>query len=118
MKHIKSSQFLFIDDDGQEKIFLREKYFEFVCLLITDFFNKKIIENEFHYYFISLLNNLEDYESVDYINHQIPYHWALSIIQNKHTTDSYTPEELEQLLEFSSKFDKQNNLNSFIIACP
>lgn len=48
----------------------------------------------------------------------ITYHWALSIIQNKHTTDSYTPEELEQLLEFSSKFDKQNNLTPFIIARP
>jgi len=114
MKHIKNSQFLFIYDDGQKKIFLRGKYFEFVCLLITDFFNKKIIENEFYSYFISLLNNLEDYEGVDYINHQIPYHWALSIIQNKHTTDSYTSEELAQLLKFSSKFDKQNNLTSFI----
>lgn len=112
MKHIKNDEFLFIDEDGQKKIFLRGKYFEFVCLLITDFFEKKIIENEFYSYFISLLNNLEDYEGVDYINHQIPYHWALSIIQNK---DTYTPEELENLLELYSKFEEQNNLTSFII---
>ncbi|ANF50527.1 hypothetical protein A0O34_08335 [Chryseobacterium glaciei] len=115
MKHIKNDKFSFIDDDGQEKIFLREKYFEFVCLLITEFFKKKIIENEFYNYFISMLNNLEDYDGVDYINHQIPYHWALSIIQNKNTTDSYTSEELEKLLEFYAKFEKQNNLTSFIV---
>ncbi|MCE3075330.1 hypothetical protein [Chryseobacterium gwangjuense] len=115
MKPIKNDKFSFIDDDGQEKIFLRGKYFEFVCLLITGFFEKKIIENEFYSYFISFLNNLEDYDGVDYINHQIPYHWALSIIQNKDTTDAYKSEELEKLLEFYSNFEKQNNISSFIM---
>lgn len=45
MKPIKNSQFIFTDTDvGIKKIFLREKYFEFVCLLITDYYEKKIIK--------------------------------------------------------------------------
>ncbi|MCS3867709.1 hypothetical protein J3D55_000625 [Chryseobacterium ginsenosidimutans] len=115
MKHIKNNEFLFTDEDGQKRIFLREKYFDFVCQLITDFFEKKIIQNEFYDYFVNLLNDLEDYEGVDFINHQIPLHWALCIIQNKHTIDSFTAEEYERFKIFSLKFKKQNNITSIIL---
>jgi hypothetical protein len=115
MEPIKDSQFLFIDDDGTKKVFLREKYFEFVCLLITDFYNKEIVENDFYNYFVNLLNDLEDDYGVFFIEHHIPPHWALCIIQNKHTIDTYDKNDEDKLSDMWLKFTKHNSLKSFII---
>lgn len=113
MNPIKESQFRFIDDEGVPKIFLREKYFQFVCLLITDFFKEEIIKNDFYRYFISLLNDLEDGYRVFFIEHQLPTHWALCIIQNKHTT--YNKDNDSKLRYIWLEFTKQNSLKSFIL---
>ncbi|KIC61987.1 hypothetical protein [Chryseobacterium taiwanense] len=114
MTPIKENQFIF-SDDGNTKIFLREKYFEFVCLLITDFFKKEIIKNDFYTYFVNLLNDLEDDYGVFFIEHQLPIHWALCIIQNKHTVDTHSSNDESRLIEIWSEFKKQNGLKSFII---
>ncbi|WP_262152527.1 hypothetical protein [Chryseobacterium foetidum] len=114
MKPIKNSHFIFTDtDDGIKKIFLREKFFEFVCLLITDYYEKEIIENDFYKYFVNLLNDLDEDYGVFFIEHQMPTHWALSIIQNKHTTDNFDYDQ--RMKEISTKFERNNNLTSFVI---
>lgn len=113
MNPIKESHFIFIDDEGVTKIFLREKYFQFVCLLITDFFKEEIIKNDFYRYFINLFNDLEDGYSLFFIEHQLPTHWALCIIQNKHTIETYTKDNEDRLQKIWSEFIKQNNLKSF-----
>lgn len=114
MKPIKNSQFIFTDtDDGIKKVFLREKYFEFVCLLITDYYHKKIVENDFYKYFVNLLNDLDEDYGVFFIEHQMPPHWALSIIQNKHTTDVFDYDE--RMKKITTNFERKNNLKSFVI---
>ncbi|MEG1590477.1 hypothetical protein [Chryseobacterium sp.] len=117
IKPIKNSQFVFTDSDEDcvKKIFLREKYFEFVCLLITAFYQKEIIENDFYNYFVNLLNDLEDDQDVFFIEHHIPPHWALCIIQNKHTTDTYNKNDENRLSDIWLEFTKHNRLKSFII---
>ncbi len=114
MKPIKNSQFIFTDtDDGIKKIFLREKYFEFVCLLITDYYEKEIVENDFYKYFVNLLNDLEDDSGVFFIEHQMPPHFALGIIENKIPEKSFKYDG--KMKEISMNFRKQNNLESFVI---
>lgn len=114
MKPIKNSQFVFTDtDDGIKKIFLREKYFEFVCVLITDYYKKEVIENDFYKYFVELLNNLEDDYGVFFIEHQMPPYFALGIIENKIPEDSFQYDE--RMKNISSNFRKKNNLKSFVI---
>ena len=114
MKPIKNSQFIFTDtDDGIKKIFLREKYFEFVCLLITDYYEKEIVENDFYKYFVNLLNDLEDDSGVFFIEHQMPPYFALGIIENKIPEKSFKYDE--KMKEITEKFDKENNIKSFVI---
>lgn len=66
-------------------------------------------------YFVNLLNDLEDDYGVFFIEHQLPTHWALCIIQNKHTVDTYNKNEENRLNEIWSKFVIQNGLKSFVI---
>lgn len=114
MNPIKNSQFIFTDtDDRVKKIFFREKFYEFVCLLITDYYEKEIIENDFHKYFVNLLNDLDEDYGVFFIEHLMPPYWALSIIQNKHTTDTFHYDH--RMKEISTKFRRNNNLKSFVI---
>lgn len=114
MKPIKNSQFIFTDtDDGIKKIFLREKYFEFVYLLITDYYNKEIIENNFYKYFVDLLNNLEDDDGVFFIEHQMPPYFALGIIENKIPENSFKYDE--RMKEITVKFDRKYNIKGFVI---
>lgn len=113
MNPINNSQFAFIDDDGTRKVFLREKYFEFVCLLITDYYKKEVPQNDFYNYFVNLLNNLDDYNGVYFVEHYMPPYWALSIIENDNTKNSFNYDE--RMKEISTKFRRENNLSSFII---
>jgi len=115
MKPIKNSQFVFTDtDDGLRKVFLREKYFEFVCLLITDYYEKEIVENDFYKYFVDLLNNLEDDSGVFFIEHQMPPYFAQGIIQNSiPAPHSYYWDE--RMKEIIVKFDRKYNMKGFII---
>jgi len=118
MKRIKNSQFIFTDDDGTKKIFLREKYYEFVCLLIRDYYKKEIVENDFHKGFIKLLNNLEDYQGVYFIDHYLPTYWAISIIHNDDTDDgkiNMDETDDNKLIMLWQKFKIQNNIQDFIV---
>lgn len=115
MKPIKNSQFTYTDEYGIQKIYLREKYFEFVCLLITDYYGKEIIENDFYKYFVNLLNTLEDYIAVNFIEHYLLTYWAISIIHNDDTDDAKAKVDDDKLIMLWKKFKTQNNIEDFII---
>lgn len=115
MKPIKNSQFTYTDEYGIQKIYLIEKYFEFVCLLITDYYEKEIIENDFYKYFVNLLNTLEDYNAVNFIEHYLPTYWAISIIHNDDTDDAKAKVDDDKLIMLWKKFKTQNNIEDFII---
>ncbi|WP_264524446.1 hypothetical protein [Flavobacterium sp. N502536] len=111
--------FIFMDDetDGKERIFYRSIFYSYIRNLITDFFNAKLEYNDTHLRFISFLETLEDAGDVYFLMHEMPYHWALGIIQN-------TAEPNEEImldenkknneLEFCKQFLSTSNINYFL----
>ncbi|WP_459212795.1 hypothetical protein [Aquimarina rhabdastrellae] len=84
---ITEEKFEFLNGYGKESIFLRRAYYEEICAIITDFFEEELIMNDFHEYFVNFLNTLEDHDDVMFINVEMPFYWAICIIQNKRTCD-------------------------------
>jgi hypothetical protein len=112
--------FVFIDDvtDGKERIFHRLLFYTYIKKLITSFFSKELKDNETHLRFISFLETLEDAGDVYFLMHEMPYRWALSIIQNMTEPDESIMINNDKLnkdeLEFYLNFLKNNNIKSFI----
>lgn len=113
---IKEDQFIFINDDGKKSIFYRREYYKHVSDIIKTFFNESLSDNEFHKRFISLLNELEDYNDVYNITTEMPFYWAICIIENDWTTNHLIKDKtLDDYIQYSKKYDKKNNITTFII---
>jgi hypothetical protein len=112
--------FVFIDDetDGKKRIFYRDIFYSYIKDLITDFLNCSLEYNEIHLRFISFLETLEDAGDVYFLMHEMPYHWALSIIQNTAEPDESIMINNHKLnkseKDFYLNFLKKNSIESFI----
>ena len=109
-------QYIYTDEFGNESVFLRRKYYKLVCATIKDFFEEPLPENGFHRHFLNLLNTLEDYHDVYIITTEMPFYWAVCIIENnwtiKHLLKNKTNEEYR---EWYIRYKKENDIVSFII---
>lgn len=115
---INEETYVFNDHGGGKGIFLRGRYYEFVCSLVTDFFEKPLEYNLANARFINHLNALFDNGSAEYISKflaQPPYDWALSIIENKETANTLNPEQLASYTEFLEAFYRKNGMTAFTI---
>lgn len=108
--------YLYKDEFGNECTFLRGKYYKQVCALITDFFKEPLPDNDFHKHFLNLLNTLEDHHDVYTITTEMPFYWAICIIENRWTNNHLIKNKTnEDYREWVNKYDKENNIITFII---
>ena len=113
------NDFIFIDktDNNKKKVFHRKLFYKYIRELIIKFFNVKLENNEINQRFIGYLNNLKEAGDVYFLMHEMPYHWALSIIQNTIEVDEsimYSQERKEEELDFCRKFLKEHNIKYFL----
>ncbi|WP_281322086.1 hypothetical protein [Flavobacterium aestivum] len=111
--------FIFIDDqtDGKERIFYRNIFYSYIKDLVTDFFNHKLDYNETHLRFVNFLETLEDAGDVYFLMHEMPYHWALSIIQNTPEPNEeimFDEDKQNKVLEFCKQFLLKNKIRYFL----
>lgn len=110
------SKYIYRDEFGNECTFLSGKYYELVCALVTDFFEEPLPNNDFHNHFLNLLNTLQDYDDVYNITTEIPYYWAICIIENGLTNKHLIKNKTDNLfMEWYKKYKQKNNIVSFII---
>lgn len=117
IKGINEETYIFTDEENHKSIFLREMYYNYICALVTDFFDKPLEYNLINFKLINYLNALfadGNYEGVNEITGKPPYYWAMSIIENEWTTRTLSKEELEKHYIFQEEFYKKHNINSFI----
>lgn len=108
--------YLYKDEFGNECTFLRGKFYQYVCDLITVFFEEPLPDNEFHTNFVKALNTLEDYHDVYTFTIEYPWYWAICIIENNWTIHSLIKgKEDEELMEWVKKYKKENDIISLII---
>lgn len=111
-----NKEFIFINDDGKKSVFYRMEYYKHVCDIIKNFFGESLPDNDFHKHFISLLNLLKDYNDVYNITTEMPFYWAICIIENDWTTNYLIKEKtLEEYIQYSKVYDKKNNITTFVI---
>lgn len=111
--------FIFIDDetDGKQRIFYRSIFYSYIRNLITDFFNAKLEYNETHLRLINFLETLEEAGDVYFLMHEMPYHWALSIIQNTSEPNEEIMIDENQKnneIDFCKQFLLKNNIYFFL----
>lgn len=116
---INEETYIFNNDEGGKSIFLRGKYYEFVCKLVSDFFKEVLEYNFINARLINNLNALYDggkYEDIRKFVDKKPYQWAMSIIENKETATVLDDKSLEEYNIFLDEFFKANNIKSFIVS--
>lgn len=106
---------LIFKDDDKSFVFYRKKYYEFICFLIKNFFQVPLSQNKTHKWFVDTLNSLQDYDDVYFINSELPFYWAMNIIQNDRTTETLLGEDLDRYIEFAKNYDKENGITSYIV---
>jgi len=108
--------FLYKDEYDNDCQFLRKKYYEKVSSLITDFFEEPLPDNKFHQRFLNVLNTLEDYHDVYHITTEMPFYWAICIIENRWTHNHLIKNKTnDEYREWSTKYRTENNIITFII---
>ncbi|BAP32478.1 uncharacterized protein CHSO_3441 [Chryseobacterium sp. StRB126] len=118
IEEINEKTYIFNDNEGGKSLFLRGKYYEFVCSLVTDFLGKPLENNLINTTLIGKLNTLPasgQYKNISQFIDTPPYCWAMSIIENKETTNVFNPEQLKVYTKFLEEFNKKNRINSFVI---
>ena len=108
-------EFHFINDEDEKCIFYSKEYYDFVCALVLDYFNKDLQQNNFHDWFINTLNSFEDDEDVYFIDSEMPFYWALCIIENERTNKSLEGDELESYIQFSKNYRAERNIRTFLV---
>ncbi|MFC5872369.1 hypothetical protein ACFP3I_07225 [Chryseobacterium arachidis] len=87
-----------------------------VCAIITDFFEEPLPDNDFRSDFLNLLNTLEDYDDVYIITGEMPFYWAICIIENRWTSNHLIKNMTSDLfMEWYKKYKQENGIISFII---
>ncbi|MBB6330943.1 hypothetical protein HNP24_001893 [Chryseobacterium sediminis] len=110
------TKYMYKDEFGNECIFLRDAYYELVCAIITDFFEETLPNNDFHSRFLNLLNTLEGYDDVYNITTEMPFYWAICIIENEWTNKHLIKNKTNDLfIEWYKKYKQKNDIVSFII---
>ncbi len=113
---IKEEKFEFLNGYGKESTFLRRAYYERICTIITDFFEEELIMNDFHEYFVNFLNTLEDHDDVMFINVEMPFYWAICIIQNKRTSDHLiNGKTREDLKKWNDSYYERRRIASYLL---
>lgn len=108
--------YVYKDEFGNECSFLRRKYYELVSAIITDFFEESLPDNEVQKNFLNLLSTLEDYHDVYYITTEMPFYWAICIIENRKTNNHLIKNKTnDDYSEWINKYNKENNIVRFII---
>lgn len=76
------------DEFGNSSIFLTKKYYDFVSLLVTSFFKKKVENNQEHSCFMSIMKTIYRKKSFTKLKENKPYQWALRIINDSKQVDN------------------------------
>ncbi|MGE4513134.1 MAG: hypothetical protein AB7E26_04870 [Chryseobacterium sp.] len=136
---INEETYVFTNKEGTENIFLRKKYYEFISVLVKEFFKKQIKFNDTEYSLVTRLNALpssgtytdiirrlnipviEEISVAENINiehaiEQDAYQWGMSIIENKETAMVLDDKKLEEYNIFLDEFFKANNMTSFVVS--
>ncbi|WP_185287864.1 hypothetical protein [Chryseobacterium lactis] len=104
------------DEYNNDCQFLRRKYYQYVSDLITDFFEEPLPDNDFHTRFLNVLNTLENYEDVTYITCEMPFYWAICIIENRRTHHHLIKNKTnEDYIQWHTKYRTANDFVTFII---
>lgn len=108
--------YIYQDEFDNECTFLRKKYYEHICAIITDFFEEPLPDNEFFRNFLDILNTLEDYHDVYYLTTEMPFYWAICIIENRRTNHHLIKNKTnDDFREWYIKYKKENDIVRFII---
>lgn len=108
--------YLYKDEYNNDCQFLRRKYYEYVSALITDFFEEPLPDNDFHTHFLNALNTLENYDDVYHITTEMPFYWAICIIENRWTNHHLIKDKTnEDYGKWHAKYRAANDLVTFII---
>ncbi|GAA5083568.1 hypothetical protein GCM10023210_02360 [Chryseobacterium ginsengisoli] len=108
--------YIYQDEFDNECTFLRKKYYEHICAMITDFFEEPLPDNEFYRNFLDVLNTLEDYHDVYYLTTEMPFYWAICIIENRRTNHHLIKNKTnDDFREWYIKYKKENDIVRFII---
>lgn len=79
---------------GKENTFLREEYYEEVCAIVADFFEKELIMNNAHKGFITFLNSMENEEDIIFFQrHFDSFIYAMVIIKDMPVEGFFLPPE-------------------------
>lgn len=136
---INEETYVFTNKEEVKSIFLRKKYYEFICALVKDFFKRQIEFNDIEHSLMTRLNALpssgaytdiirrlnisviEEISDAKNINveHTIEenaYQWAMSIIENKKITTVLDDKKQEEYNVFLDEFFKTNNITSFMVS--
>ena len=109
----------FYADNNVNKIFLTNKYHDFVLCLVSDFFKndniKNYVYNKAWYYFLMYLRRIDTEDYLDKIIAKEPYQWAMSIIKDEENNEVLNDELLKNYYSFREEFLKRNNIDGFII---
>lgn len=107
-------EFHFNNDDDENSIFYTRKYYEFICSLVTDFFKVELEQNKFHSWFINTLNSLEDSDDVYFLTSEMPFYWAMCIMENNRTNKSLQGGDLEDYLKFAKHYRNEKGIKTFL----
>ena len=92
----------FDESEGEEYVFRRKEYYFLVCGIVTEFFHWSMPENGFHERFVDLLNDVEIYDDVVNITSEMPYYWAMCIIEGGFTRNGLTDSGINAFIKFSA----------------
>lgn len=105
------------DDFGNHNVFFVKKYYDFVNLLVTDFFDQKVENNEEHSYFMNVLKTVGNYrDSFEEVNKIEPYQWALRIINDSEEVEEITDEKRNKYNEFLYSYLHANEIENFVVS--
>ncbi|KPE52806.1 hypothetical protein [Chryseobacterium indologenes] len=108
--------YLYKDEFENDCQFLRKKYYEHVSAIITDFFEEPLPDNEFHQRFLNMLNTPENYEDVYHITTEMPFYWAICIIEDRWTNNHLIKNKTnDDYRKWNNRYCIENDIITFII---
>jgi len=113
---VDEDEYLYSDDNNNEFIFLTKKYYDFVCSIVTNFFEAEINNNNQRSLFLNRLHTLHLESSFKEIIDVPAYEWALRIVQDQEVVEKLNDKELGRYHKFKLNFFKDENITSFIVA--
>ena len=109
----------FYKENEENKVFLTNKYHNFILSLVTNFYKENTVKNYIYNDtwddFLMLLQLIDSEDNFDKINAKEPYQWAMSIIKDEENNEILNDEALKNYYSFRQEFLKKNNIDGFII---